>query len=264
MLHLSDIHLDTEYVEGTLWDCDSYLCCREEFGYPTDPSKAAGYWGGYLCDLPVHTLQNMLEHIVSTHHIDSVFWTGDNSPHNTWSNTNEEVTNYTKLITQELKTAFKGTNVPIYPSTGNHDTWPVNNQDFSAPGINYPINHFVDDWLEWIGEEAAAEFALWGYCSIPFVLTSGKELTGSRVLIMNTQVANQGNFYLPGDKFDPANHLSWLEEQLVSIEAAGGIAYIAGHVQPFNFTEQFGARYQALMERYQHVVRFGLFGHTHD
>lgn len=42
--------------------------------------------------------------------------------------------------------------VPVYPSTGNHDTWPVNNQDFSAPGINYPINHFVEDWREWIGD----------------------------------------------------------------------------------------------------------------
>jgi len=41
-LHLSDLHLDVEYKEGTLWDCDSYLCCREENGYPTDKSKAAG------------------------------------------------------------------------------------------------------------------------------------------------------------------------------------------------------------------------------
>lgn len=81
---------------------------------------------------------------------------------------------------------------------------------------------------------------------------------------MNTQVANQGNFWLPGQKYDPANHLSWLEEQLVSIEANQGIAYIAGHVQPFNFTLQFGARYQALMERYQHIIRVGLYGHTHD
>lgn len=38
------------------------------------------------------------------------------------------------------------------------------------------------------------------------------------------------NWYLPGLKNDPANHIVWLEEQLASIEAAGGIAYIAAHI----------------------------------
>jgi hypothetical protein len=38
VLHLSDIHLDSEYKEGTLAVCDSYICCREEFGYPEDPT----------------------------------------------------------------------------------------------------------------------------------------------------------------------------------------------------------------------------------
>jgi len=35
------------------------------------------------------------------------------------------------------------------------------------------------------------------------------------------------------------------------------------HYTPSNCQHQFGARYRALMERYQHVVRFGLQGHTH-
>lgn len=77
-------------------------------------------------------------------------------------------------------------------------------------------------------------------------------------------MANNGNFYLPGIKNDPANHIAWLEEQLSSIEAANGLAYIAGHIQPYNFLHQFGNRFHALMERYQHIVRFGFYGHTHD
>lgn len=69
----------------------------------------------------------MLKHIQeNVKGIDAVFWTGDNSPHNTWDNSNEEVTHYTKVLTAEIKDSFKGTNIPIYPSTGNHDTWPVN------------------------------------------------------------------------------------------------------------------------------------------
>jgi len=38
--------------------------------------------------------------------IQSVFWTGDNSPHNTWDNTVEEVSYYNKLLTDEIKAAF--------------------------------------------------------------------------------------------------------------------------------------------------------------
>lgn len=60
MLHLSDMHIDLEYKEGTAATCDSIFCCREEFGYPTDPSQAAGKWGSFQCDLPVVTLQHLL------------------------------------------------------------------------------------------------------------------------------------------------------------------------------------------------------------
>jgi len=53
VVHISDPHLDFQYVEGALADCGSYLCCRAESGpAPTDPSKAAGAWGSYICDLP--------------------------------------------------------------------------------------------------------------------------------------------------------------------------------------------------------------------
>jgi hypothetical protein len=48
----------------------------------------------------------MLSHIATAHDIDAVFWTGDNSAHNTWANTNQEVIDYTLLITNELKAAF--------------------------------------------------------------------------------------------------------------------------------------------------------------
>lgn len=89
-----------------------------------------------------------------------------------WDNTNEEVAYYNKVCTDEIKKAFSPT-IPVYAATGNHDTWPVNVEDFSAPYINYPINHLVDEWTDWFGEEAAAEFAMYGYCSIPFRLADG-------------------------------------------------------------------------------------------
>ena len=36
VVHLSDVHLDNDYVVGSNWLCESYLCCRAENGMPTN------------------------------------------------------------------------------------------------------------------------------------------------------------------------------------------------------------------------------------
>jgi sphingomyelin phosphodiesterase len=38
MVHMSDPHYDDEYAVGTLNKCNSYMCCREYWGYPEDPA----------------------------------------------------------------------------------------------------------------------------------------------------------------------------------------------------------------------------------
>lgn len=55
-----------------------------------------------------------------------LFWTGDNSAHNVWSNTNEEVIDYMVNITETIKQQFADANIAVFPIQGNHDTWPVN------------------------------------------------------------------------------------------------------------------------------------------
>jgi len=34
IVHISDPHIDLEYAEGSNWLCESYLCCRAEWGFP--------------------------------------------------------------------------------------------------------------------------------------------------------------------------------------------------------------------------------------
>jgi len=67
----------------------------------------------------------MMQFVASDINPDVIFWTGDNSSHNIWSNTVEEVTNYTKLVTDIIKNAIKDTDITMVPIHGNHDTWPV-------------------------------------------------------------------------------------------------------------------------------------------
>ena len=46
-VHLSDVHMDFKYKQGTLADCDDIICCREETGMPKHGQIVAGKWGGY-------------------------------------------------------------------------------------------------------------------------------------------------------------------------------------------------------------------------
>ena len=47
VLHITDLHLDFEYKEGTNVHCDEPLCCREHNGLAPSPEDAAGKYGSY-------------------------------------------------------------------------------------------------------------------------------------------------------------------------------------------------------------------------
>jgi hypothetical protein len=63
---------------------------------------------------------------------------------------------------------------------------------------------------------------------------------------------------------DPGDEMAWLESVLKDMEEKGEQAILLGHIPTRSCLKAWGARYQALMERYQHIIRFGLFGHSHD
>lgn len=236
VVHMSDPHIDMEYKVGSLWKCEGYLCCRDVNGYPSDKALQAGPWGGYLCDLPEQTLQNMLEHVRDVVKPDIMFWTGDNSPHDTYANTSDQVTDYTLKITEMIKNTFKDAPIAVYPTQGNHDTWPVNVENFANPNSNNNINAFKDSWVEWIGQDAVDKFAEYGYYITDFKKPDGTLVApGAKVIGINTQAMNQANWWVFGMREDPGNHMQWLEDELKVIEKAGGIAYLMGHIQPGNF-----------------------------
>jgi sphingomyelin phosphodiesterase len=77
---------------------------------------------------------------------DLMTWVGDNSAHNTWDNTAEESLNYTVTITEMWRQTMRDHNIDVFPIQGNHDTWPVNVENFSGPYTNYAINNLKSTW----------------------------------------------------------------------------------------------------------------------
>ena len=87
----------------------------------------------------------------------------------------------------------------------------------------------------------------------------------TKVIALNTMSCYYLNYELLKSRYDPGDELAWLERELAALEQDNGMAIIIGHVPPIfkQCNHGWGVRYQALVERYQHVIRFGLFGHDH-
>jgi len=128
----------------------------------------------------------MLEYVRDVVQPDIFFWTGDNSPHNVWANNVLEVGNATLNITLAIQRVFDSSNISVYPIQGNHDTWPVNVQDFSAEYINEPINGFSGTWADWLDKETLSQFAQYGYYSTPLKLKDGRVYPNTKIIGINT------------------------------------------------------------------------------
>lgn len=119
---MSDLHVDFDYQEGMSNDCGKPLCCRSDSGLPEDPKNAAGKWGDKNCDLNQRTLHNMLSFIKDGIKPDAVFWGGDSIPHNVESLTFDDNVNIMKNVTKIVADSLE--DLAIYPTLGNHDTYP--------------------------------------------------------------------------------------------------------------------------------------------
>ena len=178
----------------------------------------------------------MLQHVKDVEKPDLLVWTGDNSPHSDWTTTTESIANSTRVITDAIKRIFEGIDMPIYPCPGNHDTWPVDVEDFNkGPDADADIDAFTHMWQDWIGEEAAEMMINYGYFVTDLKLPGGRVAKGGKVISLNTQPWNTNNWYSLGSKYDPGNELTWLEETLYNIEATSGFAIIIGHIFPSEF-----------------------------
>jgi hypothetical protein len=86
-----------------------------------------------------------------------------------------------------IKDTFKDAPIAVYPTQGNHDTWPVNVENFITPKSNANIMGFKDSWVDWIGQDAVDKFAEYGYFSTDFKKPDGTLVApGAKVIAINT------------------------------------------------------------------------------
>ena len=86
------------------------------------------------------------------------------------------------------------------------------------------------------------------------------------VVAINSQPCYQFNFYLWNERNDPGDVLQWLNETLHEFERKGEIALFISHIPPGGHAclYQWSIRYKAITDRFQHLIRFSIFGHVHE
>ena len=134
-----------------------------------------------------------------------IVWTGDNSPHNVWDNSEDEAIDATVSITKMIKDVFKN-DVTIAPIHGNHDTWPIDQFDFSWPNSNRAIKSIADAWIDWLEPETLKTYRRFGYYSqklkVPKLQRAGQN---TKIIGVNTQACDNINFELLKTRYDPGD-----------------------------------------------------------
>lgn len=246
VLHISDLHFDLDYLEGSNENCGLPVCCRNGTGN-------AGRWGSYSCDLPVSTLEAALQS-ASKHDVDMVVWTGDNVPHDIWMQSQEYQVKYIKTATDLVKKYF---DVPVFPTLGNHGTYPVNVFNFGHE--QWLTDALAEIWGGFVDERSKATLKEGGFYS-----TKHPSLN-LRVISLNCAAYNSENWYLIYNITDPGNQISWLWNELAQAEKNNELVYIISHSAPGKTSlTEWALHFSALADRYSHIIRGQFFGHSHS
>ncbi|XP_028840193.1 sphingomyelin phosphodiesterase [Denticeps clupeoides] len=260
VLFLTDVHWDSEYAEGSAVDCKDPLCCRNSSGIPSWKHRGAGYWGSYgKCDLPLRTVENLLEHVAKDGPWDWVYWTGDIPAHNVWSQTRSQQLNELTTISRLIH-KYLGPEVKVYPAVGNHESTPVNS--FPPPFIHgnhssqWLYNTMAEEWSAWLPEEALETIRHGGFYT-------AQVQPGLRVASLNMNFCAKENYWLLVNSTDPAGQLLWLVNVLQEAENKGEKVHIIGHIPPGLCLNSWSWNYYHIFNRYEGTVAGQFFGHTH-
>jgi sphingomyelin phosphodiesterase len=257
-LHLSDIHLDRQYAEGSPSVCNLYLCCRSWY----NGTAPAGHYGNYKCDLPLVTLDVVVESIASLDpQPDFIIYTGDNSPHDLWNETwvsQFEATNYLVSYLAE-----KLPHTPVYPALGNHESYPESEYIGTLPQYQELTKRMAEYWQRGatLPQSAVETIAEGGYYTL---LISD----GLRLVSFNSDYGYSLNLYtlLNGRNPHVARQQTWITDTLELAEKAGERVVMIAHIppgDPGNTLHEYDEFYLNLTKRFHDTIVGHLFGHTH-
>ncbi|CAL1539136.1 unnamed protein product [Lymnaea stagnalis] len=257
-LHLTDIHFDLDYQEGSETYCKEPLCCR---GTKVEKNGAWRFGDYRNCDTPLWTLKDMLSTLAAENNtFDYIIWTGDLPPHNIWNQSRNDQLTVLKTLVELFLEYFP--NKPVYPSLGNHESSPVNS--FPPPyvqnnnSISWLYEALADGWKQWLPSDALDSVRRGAYYTV-------SPYAGFRIISLNMNYCNNQNWWMLLNASDPAGELQWLISTLQLAEDKGEKVHIIGHIPPGvkDCLKTWSWNYYRIVSRYQNTIAGQFFGHTH-
>lgn len=293
VIHISDTHVDLNYAEGSISDCEEPLCCQATSAKATgnlnrldnvlddkgptfkniefrtaDKDGKAGHWGSYSnCDIPIRTFEQLLINLNDTikkhHDIAYIIWTGDIQPHDVWKQSNETATKTFDAVFELVNEYLP--EVKIFPTLGNHEMIPVDS--FSPSNL---WNIAEDDSPKWVYREFDKFWHKWLPRTVDStILKDGNYAAivrpGLKVISLNTNYCHDKNFWLFINSTDPGNQLQWLVHELQISELLQEKVHIIGHIPPGadDCLKVWSKNFNRIIRRYKHTVTAQFYGHTH-
>lgn len=267
VIHISDPHVDLEYLEGSVADCNEPICCQASSSASNTSSLKAGRWGFDRCDVPMRTFESALKEIRrivdSTDDVLYIIWTGDLQPHDVWKQDTSKAIRTYHAIFRKIFDYLPDTK--IYPTLGNHEMVPVDSFSPSnlltiaredSPEWLYKALHTY--WSRWLPNDTARTITKDGFYSV-------EVRKGLRLISLNTNFCHNKNFWLYINSTDPGNQLKWLIHELQVSELAHESVHIIGHIPPGcgDCFKVWSRNFNNIIRRFSKTVTAQFYGHTH-
>ena len=258
MLQITDLHIDREYKANYSSVCLKPICCRNDSTTEPTGNLSGKYGTEAACDIPMILFESFVEDAI-TRDVDFIIWTGDNAPHDSWKNGQEQVYEIAEEIKSKLDSRFHNDSykIPIFYSLGNHEKYP--NDDFKDNEDNM-LAKMAGIFENYLDVKSLETFKKGGYYSKKL------ERTKLRIIGLNCLACDSFNFNLfNSTKYYAKKMFVWLEKELKDAEDEGDYVFILNHFPlngDFTLTEC-AKRLQALFDRFEYTVRGIFSGHTH-
>ena len=265
-LHITDIHPDPYYVEGSSIDAVCHT------GKPSKKKDVAPKFGKAMsgCDSPVILMEETLRWIKENlrDKIDFVIWTGDNIRHDNdrkHPRTEAQIFDMNNIVADKMTELFSAGNeedprdfdVSVIPSLGNNDVFPHN---MFALGPTLQTREYYRIWKNFVPQQQQRTFDR----SASFLTeVIPRKLA---VLSINTLYLFKANPLVDNcnSKKEPGYQLLlWFGYVLEELRSRGMKVWLSGHVPPIakNFDQSCYDKFTLWTHEYRDIIIGGLYGH---
>jgi sphingomyelin phosphodiesterase len=260
ILHLTDVHYDQFYKEGSSATCFiaekvGLRCCRD-YDIPISPYRKAGKWGDYDCDTPLDIIEYTLQNSVSQgFDYDYIFWTGDAASHHDLTQSFDINMKAVDTVTDIIQKYYP--NTTVIPVIGNHDTWPIDQLLPPFYNTTAVTKYLSKKWNMWIPEESMDTFYYGGYYSM--------KITDDLLFVVLNCLYEDDNNILDRKTPDPGHQNAWVKSVLKKAYDNKQKVWIIGHIYPGagESTDTFTNLMINLTRTYPDTITNQFFGHSH-